>query len=528
VDEHGRQPWYLDADGDGYGREDAVIDTCERPEGRSLLAGDCDDTEPTIHPGADEVCDGVDRDCDGMVDSYLWGQDFDGDGYAGAPTPWSACDGPPPAGPAAGDCDDADPLIFPGAGEVCGDAVDGDCDGMVSCLAVSVVTEAGSCDFVWALVDMGAFDVPCEDCWFDLDFYDIVLQPASRVGDCAPDVWPWYEIGFVGDELNISSYYGEGDVDEDLTSTTGGWAAGIFGFDHTFDSNFDGVVYTERWFGEIKLDEIEYIPTDDGYDGGRPFTVDGAPRLARTAAQGGGWSAVMGADAARPAPPLPPHLQRRVASAWAQLGRMEHASVGSFARFSLELLAMGAPPALLTEAALAMADEVRHARACFGLAEALGGEPTSPAALDVSGALAHLDRNIDRRAILTSLLTEACVIETVAAAQAERALAAAASPVVRGVLAEIVADEARHAAYGWRCAKWMLDAHPELRGVAQEVLAGLAPAEDPLPEADPDAAGLAAFGLLDARTRAQSKRETWEKVIRPAAALLLREGPACA
>ncbi|MBL8614138.1 MAG: ferritin-like domain-containing protein, partial [Deltaproteobacteria bacterium] len=219
------------------------------------------------------------------------------------------------------------------------------------------------------------------------------------------------------------------------------------------------------------------------------------------------------------------HLQRHIADRWAQLGRMEHASVGSFARFSLELLALGAPPELLTEAAAAMADEVRHARSCFGLAEALGGAPVSPGALDLSGSLAHLDRSVDVHAIFTALLTEACVVETVAAAQAERALAAAVDPAVRAVLATIVADEARHAAYGWRCARWMLGAHPELRGLVRPLLARLAPADQALPPADPHAAILAHFGLLDRRAQAQAARDAHQKVIEPAAALLLREGP---
>ncbi|MCK6529242.1 hypothetical protein L6R50_17365 [Myxococcota bacterium] len=69
--------------------------------------GDCDDADPTVHPGAPERCNGIDDDCDGVVDGGL---DQDADGF-------STC---------LGDCDDADPQVHPGAPERC-NGVDDDC-----------------------------------------------------------------------------------------------------------------------------------------------------------------------------------------------------------------------------------------------------------------------------------------------------------------------------------------------------------------------------------------------------------------
>jgi len=58
--------WYTDRDHDGYGDDGAPIEACEAPAGAASVAGDCDDGDEDVHPGADETCeDAVDQDCDG-------------------------------------------------------------------------------------------------------------------------------------------------------------------------------------------------------------------------------------------------------------------------------------------------------------------------------------------------------------------------------------------------------------------------------------------------------------------------------
>jgi hypothetical protein len=135
VDEDGAldSPWYLDADGDGWGDTDLVLVQCEQPEGYVLEDRDCDDGDPAVHPGAEEHCDGVDEDCDtaidnDAVDATTWYHDLDGDGWGDSAETRATCQQPSGYVAQAGDCDDGDGTVNPGASEHC-DGVDEDCDG---------------------------------------------------------------------------------------------------------------------------------------------------------------------------------------------------------------------------------------------------------------------------------------------------------------------------------------------------------------------------------------------------------------
>jgi hypothetical protein len=127
------QPWYADADGDGFGDAAVSVDACEAPEGHVGDDTDCDDADADVHPDADEVCNGVDDDCDAIVDEdvlVVYYIDADGDGYGDEGTTVSACAQPEGYADNVDDCDDADPAVNPGATEVCGGG-DEDCDGLV-------------------------------------------------------------------------------------------------------------------------------------------------------------------------------------------------------------------------------------------------------------------------------------------------------------------------------------------------------------------------------------------------------------
>jgi hypothetical protein len=98
-----------------------------------VYADDCDDEDPDVNPEADELCDGIDNDCDGRMDqdaldALPWFVDHDLDG-SGSGDPLWACDAPPGLVATDDDCNDEEPLASPLLAETCHDGIDNDCDG---------------------------------------------------------------------------------------------------------------------------------------------------------------------------------------------------------------------------------------------------------------------------------------------------------------------------------------------------------------------------------------------------------------
>ena len=128
--------WYADGDGDGFGDLDTPQIACDRPVDYLADSADCDDSDETENPDADEVCDGDDDDCDGEVDeasaidASTWYADADTDGYGDVATSAVACSPPDGYTGDGADCDDTDEAEHPGADERC-DGDDDDCDGEV-------------------------------------------------------------------------------------------------------------------------------------------------------------------------------------------------------------------------------------------------------------------------------------------------------------------------------------------------------------------------------------------------------------
>ena len=177
-------PAELDVDGDGF----------------LACAGDCDDQDPTAHPGHAELCDGADNDCDGVVDDgaeeLLWWPDDDGDGW-GDPTfdPVLACPPLPGWVERGGDCDDGDPEVSPDAEEALCNGVDDDCDvdspdaldldgdGDVSCACGSdYMSDCGDCDDADRLVGRGMAETCGDGIDQDCDGEDL---PCDGINPCA-------------------------------------------------------------------------------------------------------------------------------------------------------------------------------------------------------------------------------------------------------------------------------------------------------------------------------------------------------
>ena len=132
--------YYRDQDQDGFGTSRIIRTSCTPLSGYSTVSGDCSDRSADRFPGAAEVCDGLDNDCNGAVDDNVahmtqWFVDADGDGYGDAGQMIESCTQPDGAVANGIDCQDAAGDVYPGAVEAC-DGVDNDCSGLIDDNAV--------------------------------------------------------------------------------------------------------------------------------------------------------------------------------------------------------------------------------------------------------------------------------------------------------------------------------------------------------------------------------------------------------
>lgn len=203
--------------------------------------------------------------------------------------------------------------------------------------------------------------------------------------------------------------------------------------------------------------------------------------------------------------------QIRAGELWLEAALAEHASVASFARVAQELLALGAPPALIEANLRAGLDEIEHAQACFTIASRLLGRAVGPGALPIPAP-----RVLTVVELAVSTFLEACVEESLGAMTARVAAEACVDPADAAYLHRIAEDEAGHAALGWQTLRWAIDA-----GGDEAVIAVLAAARTyaealppPFPP-DPFAATLLALGAVPESTIVELTHQAWRSVVEP-------------
>jgi hypothetical protein len=256
---------------------------------------------------------------------------------------------------------------------------------------------------------------------------------------------------------------------------------------------------------------------------GRPLCI-GTDRTPRVAALRTGTTWPAGTQAfAEIRRPQDPTLIERLRNRWLASARYEHASVAAFARVGLQLLWLGAPAELLRATQQAVADEVRHAQLCFGLAAAYGGAPPCEAGpLRIDGCVST---GMDLEAALHEAIIDGALGEGAAALEALEGARACVDPVVRGVLSRIAEDEQRHALLAHQTVKWALDAEPRrAREVVRECLrVGQRFAPKPAAElgVDDDDA-VRGYGLLSSNRRAWLRHEVWHEVVAPILSAMLQ------
>ena len=188
--------YYVDADGDGFGDEATGIESCSQPQNTITIGGDCDDANDQIYPGATEICDAVDNDCDGSTDEGLtfitYYTDADNDGFGTGSTGLSFCENPGPGFSTNNqDCDDTNGQVNPNATDIPDNGTDENCDGVDGYLGIQVISE------------MNVMVIPNPNVGsFTIEFNQLVTNAEINLTDLNGKVVRVYQLS--GDSIQIS------------------------------------------------------------------------------------------------------------------------------------------------------------------------------------------------------------------------------------------------------------------------------------------------------------------------------------
>ena len=157
---------------------------------------------------------------------------------------------------------------------------------------------------------------------------------------------------------------------------------------------------------------------------------------------------------------LPCAVQSRLGAFFADIARLEAASVFAFQRMARELTQLGAPPELVADALSAARDEIRHEQLTAALALRFGARPVAPV-IASPGPRSRFEIALENA-------VEGCVRETYGALVAHHQARLARDREVAAVMSMIAPDETRHAELAWRVAAWL---EPQLTGTERGLLA---------------------------------------------------------
>ena len=208
-----------------------------------------------------------------------------------------------------------------------------------------------------------------------------------------------------------------------------------------------------------------------------------------------------------------------IAAQWRENGRNEHASVAAFAQLTLDLMSLGAPPALLVSTQRDALDEVHHAELCFSLAKSLDGKSQGPAPFREAKHTRALlpGRSLALAQVGVDALLEGALLEGYSARLISKVSARCLDAGIAGVLNELGADEGRHSRHGWDVVDWCVSEGGEPVVIALQGAVRALPTKSKPSASTRSASGAwERYGIpgatLEAETWAEARRYVVERV----------------